>query len=85
VEVKWWCNGGKLATLNVKKFPDPLYRELKRRARSEGRSLAREVTILLQEQLTVPKKYKIGDWPKLAGGLWKGNEIEKFLEEGRRW
>jgi hypothetical protein len=54
-------------------------------APSEGRSLARQVTILLQAQLTAPKKYKIRDWPKLAGGLWKGNEVEKFLEEERRW
>ena len=38
-----------MATLNIKGFPDGLYRKLQARARKDRRSLAQEITYLLQE------------------------------------
>jgi plasmid stability protein len=40
-----------MATLNVKGFPDSLYRRLQDRARRERRSVAREVTRILADVL----------------------------------
>lgn len=40
-------DGGNLATLNIKQFPDGLYRRLKARARRQRRSLAQEIIVLL--------------------------------------
>jgi plasmid stability protein len=43
-----------MATLFVKDFPDDVYEELKDRARANGRSLAAEVRVLLQQ--AVPRR-----------------------------
>lgn len=44
-----------MATLNIKGFPDGLYRKLQARARKDRRSLAQQITYLLQEAIEVPK------------------------------
>ena len=72
-----------MATLNVKNFPDDLYRALRRRARERGRSLSSEVTMLLREQVQAPKKYTVKDMPKLLGGVFRGTDIEAFLRKER--
>ncbi len=72
-----------MATLSIKNFPDELYRQLKARAKQEGRSVAREVTILLQEQLLRGKRYTIEDWPALLRGPFRGVDVEKFVERER--
>lgn len=72
-----------MATLNVKNFPDGLYRALRKRARERGRSLSSEVTVLLREQIQRPKKYSVMDWPKLAGGVFRGVDVEAFLQKER--
>jgi plasmid stability protein len=47
-----------MATLNIKNFPDDLYKRLKARAKREGRSLAGEVTMLLSRGVSQgPRKY----------------------------
>lgn len=38
-----------MATLNVKNLPDALYRKLQKRARERRRSIAREVTVILED------------------------------------
>ena len=43
-----------MATLFVKDFPDDVYEALKERARANGRSLAAEVRVLLQQ--AVPRR-----------------------------
>lgn len=43
-----------MATLFVKDFPDDVYQALKERARANGRSLAAEVRLLLQQ--AVPRQ-----------------------------
>ncbi|MGH9368187.1 MAG: FitA-like ribbon-helix-helix domain-containing protein [Thermoanaerobaculia bacterium] len=72
-----------MATLSIKNFPDDLYRQLKARAKQEGRSVAREVTVLLQEQLLRRKKYTIDDWRGLGADLWRGVDVEKYLDRER--
>ena len=44
-----------MATLNIKGFPDGLYRKLQARARKDRRSLAQEITYLLQEAVEATK------------------------------
>ena len=41
-----------MATLNVKNLPDGLYRKLQARARAQRRSVAQEVTQILEQALT---------------------------------
>lgn len=48
-----------MATLNIKNFPDPLYKKLKARAKRQNRSVSQEVTRILataveeQEELSI--------------------------------
>ncbi len=72
-----------MATLNVKNFPDDLYRVLRKRARERGRSLSREVTILLREQVQNPKKYTVEDLPKALRGAFRQTDVEAFLRRER--
>lgn len=73
-----------MATLNVKNFPDGLYRRLKARAKKQGRSVSREVTMLLQEGvLRPPRKYTLNDWKGIGGEIWKGIDIEEYLNKER--
>ncbi len=44
-----------MATLNIKNFPEPLLRRLKERARREHRSMAQQVTHLLEQILEEPE------------------------------
>lgn len=72
-----------MATLSIKNFPDELYQRLKARAKQEGRSVAREVTVLLQEQLLRRKRHTIADWPALLRGPFRGVDVEKFVDRER--
>ena len=73
-----------MATLNIKNFPDGLYKRLKARAKKEGRSLSREVTMLLIRGVNQgPKKYSIRDWPRLVGGVFRGVDVEKYIDDER--
>ena len=47
-----------MATLFVKDFPDDVYEALKDRARANGRSLAAEVRVLLQQALPARRSPK---------------------------
>jgi len=72
-----------MATLSIKNFPDDLYRQLKARAKQEGRSVAREVTVLLQAQLLRQKRYTIADWPALLRGPFRDVDVEKLVDRER--
>ena len=50
-----------MATLNVKNFPDTLYKKLQAQAKRERRSVAQEVTRLLTGALDSPKRLSILD------------------------
>jgi plasmid stability protein len=61
-----------MAILNVKNLPDPLYEKLKARAKREHRSVAQEVTVLLEQALTAPVELSILDLRGLGKDLWRG-------------
>ena len=50
-----------MATLNIKNFPDPLYKRLQDRAEREHRSLAQQVIHLLKESAGQPKMREVAE------------------------
>jgi plasmid stability protein len=60
-----------MATLNVKHLPDALYRKLKARAKRERRSVAQEVTVLLEQALEPPAALSILELRGLGRELWR--------------
>lgn len=60
-----------MATLNVKNFPDALYRRLKRQAKRRHRSVAQELAQILEEVLQTPQS-SILDLQGLGKELWAG-------------
>jgi len=72
-----------MATLNVKNFPDALYRKLKRRAKDEGRSLSAEVTRIVGRDLDHPKRYTVDDLVGLGAEIWKDVDIEEYIRRER--
>jgi hypothetical protein len=49
--VPFWYHNGVMANLTIKKLPDPVYRQLKKYARLQGRSLNAQVIYMLQSDL----------------------------------
>ena len=75
-----------MATLNVKNFPDALYKKLQVRAKLERRSVAQQVTILLTGALGSPRQLSILDLKGLGkehlGGL---DAAEHVAKERATW
>lgn len=61
-----------MATLNVKNFPDGLYKKLQARAKRDRRSVAQEVTHVLSEALQASKPLSILDLQGLGKEHWRG-------------
>lgn len=59
-----------MATLNVKNFPDALYRKLQVQAKRERRSVAQEVTRLLAGALDSPRQLSILELKGLGKEHW---------------
>jgi plasmid stability protein len=72
-----------MATLNIKSFPDDLYEKLQRRAIEEHRSIAQEVTHLLQKLLEVPPSRSILELRGLGKDLWQGIDVDEYIERER--
>lgn len=72
-----------MATLNVKNLPDSLYRKLKARAKRERRSVAREVTILLEQALEPATPLSILELRGLGKELWRGIDGTSHVERER--
>ena len=72
-----------MATLNVKGLPDSLYDKLKLRAKQERRSVARDVTVLLEAALAVPAQHSILELRGLGKGLWQGIDAAAHVETER--
>ncbi|MGH9468482.1 MAG: FitA-like ribbon-helix-helix domain-containing protein [Terriglobales bacterium] len=63
-----------MATLNIKQFPDRLYRRLQARAKRERRSLAQEVILILHDTETA-ERHSIFELEGVGAALWrKGGE-----------
>jgi plasmid stability protein len=73
-----------MATLNVKNLPDPLYRKLKARARTERRSVAQEVIHLLTQALEEANTHSILELRGLGKELWKGVDAAAHVDAERR-
>jgi plasmid stability protein len=63
-----------MATLNIKNFPDALYRGLQARARRRRRSVAQEVTLMLQEAMAAPAPESLLGLRGLGKELWRDVE-----------
>jgi plasmid stability protein len=72
-----------MATLNVKNLPDALYRKLKARARRQRRSVAQEVTVLLEEALEPAATLSILDLRGLGKELWRGVDASSHVANER--
>lgn len=72
-----------MATLNIKNFPGPLYRKLKERARRERRSMAQEVTHLLEEALEESEPLSILELEGLGEELWRDEDAAEHVARER--
>jgi len=72
-----------MAILNIKNFPDNLYRKLQARAKRQHRSIAQEVTHLLSDALEAPKPLSILHLKGLGKQYWRGVEPSKHVERER--
>lgn len=75
---------GGMAILNIKNFPDPLYRKLKRRAKLQHRSVAQEVTAILERVLTEPEPLSLLELDGLGSELWQSIDAARHVENERR-
>ena len=73
-----------MATLNVKNFPDPLYRKLQKRAKREHRSVAQEVTKILDDVLGSAEPLSILSLRGLGREQWIGIEAAAHVEAERK-
>lgn len=75
-----------MATLNIKNFPAGLYRKLKERARRQHRSMAQEVTHILERVLEEPEPQSLLELEGLGEALWKdGDAAEHVARERASW
>lgn len=73
-----------MATLNVKNLPDSLYRKLQNRAKQQHRSVAQEVTKILDEALGSPDLLSILTLRGLGKEHWTGIDAVAHVEAERK-
>ena len=73
-----------MATLNVKNLPDSLYRRLRKRAVLERRSVAQQVTKMIEEGLAEPETRSLSELRGLGRELWQGVDAAGHVEQERR-
>ena len=73
-----------MATLNVKNLPDSLYRKLQKRARKQHRSVAQEVTKILDDLLDSPDPVSILTLRGLGKEQWAGIEAAAHVKAERK-
>jgi plasmid stability protein len=56
--VPLWYHNGSMANLTIKKLPDSVYRQLKKYARMQGRSLNAQVIHILQSDLSEREQFE---------------------------
>lgn len=72
-----------MATLNIKDFPDSLYRRLQSLARRQRRSVAQEITQLLSDAIAAPPPLSILDLQGLGKKQWKGVDAGAHVAKER--
>ncbi|MGE5275914.1 MAG: FitA-like ribbon-helix-helix domain-containing protein [Acidobacteriota bacterium] len=73
-----------MATLNVKNLPDSLYRKLQKRAKQQHRSVAQEVTNILDDALKAPDLLSILTLRGLGREQWIGIEAAAHVDAERK-
>lgn len=73
-----------MAILNVKNLPDSLYRKLQKRAKQQHRSVAQEVTKILDDALESPDPLSILTLRGLGREQWTGIEAAAHVEVERK-
>ena len=73
-----------MATLNVKNLPDSLYRKLQKRAKRQHRSVAQEVTKILDDVLESPDLLSILTLRGLGKEQWTGIEPATHVDVERK-
>ena len=73
-----------MATLNVKNLPDALYRRLRKRARERRRSVAQEVTLILEEAVERSEPVSILGLRGLGKEAWRGIDAAAHVDAERR-
>jgi plasmid stability protein len=72
-----------MAILNVKGFPDLLYKKLRAHAKRQHRSIAQEVKHLLSKALESPAPLSILELKGLGKEHWKRIDAGKHVEKER--
>jgi plasmid stability protein len=72
-----------MAILNIKNLSDSLYRKLKARARRNRRSVAQEVTVILEQAISDPEPLSLLDLEGLGAELWEGTDAAEHVERER--
>lgn len=73
-----------MATLNLKNFPEPLYRKLRTRARRERRSITQEVLTILAAELEAGERRSLLELRGLGRELWVGVDAAAHVDRERR-
>lgn len=73
-----------LAILNIKNLPDGLYERLKLRAEQQHRSVAQEVTHILDQVLVAAEPLSILDLQGLGKSAWTGMDAAAHVDTERR-
>jgi len=73
-----------VATLNIKNLPDSLYRKLQKRAKQQHRSVAQEVTKILDDMLESPEPLSILSLRGLGKEQWAGIDAAAHVEAERK-
>lgn len=73
-----------MATLNIKNFPDALYRKIQRQAKLHKRSIAQEVTEMLAASLDQTRQLSILELRGLGKAVWADVDAAGHVEDERR-
>jgi len=73
-----------LATLNIKNLSDALYRKLQKRAREQHRSVAQEVTRILEAAVESPEPLSILELRGLGKEAWRGIDAAAHVDRERK-
>ncbi len=73
-----------MATLNIKRFPDGLYEQLRSQATKEHRSISQEVIHLVSQALEETQERSILELRGLGKELWKDTDPATHVERERR-
>jgi plasmid stability protein len=76
-----------MATLNIKNFPDRLYRRIKQRAGKNRRSISQEVVQLLDEMVSEAPRVSLLQLEGLGKEVWEkalaGKDAADYIAEER--